>query len=347
MSTLQLSSGNGGRPNLPGIDVSGGEIHRWADEAWGALVAANEGLPEPLVMVRGNELVRMTERGELEPFIDHSLREELSRAADFYTLAAKNKPRAVPPSLDIARALLHRDAARYVGAPRVDRVVDVPVVSASGELITEPGYHAASRLFYRPASGLEEVTVPDVNYVEDVEDARDFLLEDLLGDFDFEDQASRANALALVMLPFVREYIGDGPTPLYVIDAPMPGSGKTFLAETCMIPACGRIAVTPELEDTAEYRKQITAALLAGTPVVFFDNLKHALNDGAVAAALTSGWWEDRALGGNRRVRLPIRNVWLATGNNVQMNNEMADRTAPIGLEPKGVLPRYRDKKGI
>jgi len=67
------------------------------------------------------------------------------------------------------------------------------------------------------------------------------LLDSLLGDFPFADQASRANALALLLLPFVRPLI-DGPTPLHLIEAAKPGTGKGLLADVVHAIATGRPA---------------------------------------------------------------------------------------------------------
>src|SRR5439155_11701783 len=132
--------------------------------------------------------------------------------------------------------------------PRVERVVDVPVVDAGGSFVTEPGHHEASRIYYRPADGMTNVRPGSVELVYDVEEARDFLLTEFLGDFDFKDEASRANALGMALLPFVRDLI-DGPTPLHVVDAPRPGCGKTYLVETTLYPGCGQVPILSEKRD--------------------------------------------------------------------------------------------------
>ena len=329
------------RPRLR-VDLTGGDLHRMVDEAWQALLAANDER-EPRVLVRGNEIVRMTERGELEAYNVHSLRDELSRAADFGRPSKDGGWTSALPTFDVAQALLNRDSAEYAGAPRVERVVDIPVVAVDGSIITEPGYHAGSRLFYRPAEDVGAIEVGDVELVETVVEARDFLLNDLLGDFAFADEASKANALALLLLPFVRDLI-DGPTPMHVILAPEPGTGKTLLAETALLPGCGDVPVTPDADSDDQWRKGLTASLLSGARALLFDNLKRALDTGALAAALTSGQWSDRVLGVSKQVTLPIRNVWVATGNNLELSDEQARRAIPIFLDPGEQRPSDRPK---
>jgi hypothetical protein len=327
----------------PRVDLSGGDLYRKADEAWTALVEANDEA-KPRVLVRGNELVRMTERGELEAYGPDSLRDELSRAAAFGWLADDGWVAKDPPQ-DLARVLLARDSGEYGGAPRVDRVVDTPVLARDGSLITTPGYHADSKLFYRPAAELESVRPADVELVEDVAGARDLLLNDLLGDFGWADEASKANALGLLLLPFVREFIGDDPTPMHLILAPEPGTGKTLLAQTTLLPGCGLVPVTAgDRDHNDEWRKSLTASLLRGTRAIIFDNLRGGLESGPLAAALTSGMWRDRVLGYSCEVSLPIRNAWVATGNNLMVSDEQARRAVPIFLDPGDIRPAERSK---
>ena len=317
------------------------------DLVWSELVRKNDAR-RPDVLVRGNQLVRMTERGALEEYTPDSLRSLISRRVE-YEKQGRGGTVVIPePPKEDPRELLSRDSAEYVDAPRVDRVVDVPVVGRTGKLITEPGYDAESRLFYRPAEGLENLRVPtadDVSTIAQVLDARDFIGTELLGDFGFDDAASRAHAFALLLLPFVRELISDGPTPLHGVFAPEPSSGKTLLAQACLAPGCGLVAPhSGSGKDDAEWRKVITSALMSGAPAILFDNLHGTLSSPAFASALTTGRWSDRALGTNQQVDLPVRNVWVATANNPQITTEHVRRIAPIFLEPGPVRPGDRPR---
>lgn len=326
---------------MPRLQIDLAEpLHSKTDEAWHSLVIANDDrLPE--VMVRGTELVRITERGELEPLNVDSLADRLSETAGF-GMTGTDKSGAETwqpkdPPMAVCRALLARDSARYEGAARVDRVSDVPFLTAEG-VAAAPGVHGST--YYRPAEGLEGVEgAPETT--EDVEQARELLLDEYLGDFRFADEASRAHALALLLLPFVRDYVA-GPTPLHAVLAPRIGSGKTYLAQACLIPGCGLVAATPQAGSEDEVRKRITSSLLEGARAVFLDNLDGTLDSGAMAAALTTGQWKDRVLGESRMVALPVRNAWVATGNNLGFSPEIARRTVPIFLDPGEVAPADR-----
>src|SRR5215475_1668179 len=121
-----------------------------------------------------------------------------------------------------------------------------------------PGYHAAARIYYDPKAGAVVPPVPDEPTAADLDRARALVLDDLLVDFPFVSDADRAHAVALFLLPFVRELIS-GPTPLHLIEAPTMGSGKGLLADALLLPTLGS-APTPMAEASTdeEWRKRIT-----------------------------------------------------------------------------------------
>lgn len=318
-----------------------GDLAAQADATWGALAAWSGRHDPPRVIVKDGVLARATERA-LEPYDRFSLREEASRAAKFYRTSRQGVPTMTYPPAEVMDALLRRDPAEYKGVPRVGSVVDVPVVAEDSSIVVRAGIHP-SGLFYRPAPGLGDVFVEEVASADEVEWARDLLLEDLLGDFEFADQASRANALALTLLPFVRHLIGDDPTPLHAVLAPQQGSGKTYLVQACLIPGCGVVGLATEPRNEEELRKLITSSLLRSRPALVFDNVGGQVVFGTLASALTSRVWQDRILGQSKEVDLPIRCVWATTGNNWQGSADLVDRVCPIELVPRdGVPARHR-----
>src|SRR2546425_1059933 len=176
----------------------------------------------------------------------------------------------------------------------------------------------------------------------EVRNARDLLLIELLGDFPVDREASRANALAEMLLAFVREMI-DGPTPLHLIDAPAPGTGKGLLADVVSIPATGRAAeVMAEGQDDEEWRKRITAVLMKGPTFIVLDNIARRLDSAALASALTGPVWKDRILGKTETATVPNRAVWLATGNNIVASNEIARRSLLIRIDARTDRPWQR-----
>jgi hypothetical protein len=128
---------------------------------------------------------------------------------------------------------------------------------------------------------------------------------------------------------------------MHVVLAPQTGSGKTYLAQACLIPACGLVAAQVGAEDESEWRKRVTATLLSGAPAVLLDNIEGRLNSGALAGAVTTGKWKDRILGESRTVELDVRSAWTATGNNLGLDSQWARRSLGILLDPGDRLPAH------
>src|SRR5207248_549540 len=145
--------------------------------------------------------------------------------------------------------------------------------------------------------------------------ARSFIVEDLLGDFPFTEQADRAAAVALFLLPSVRAMI-PGLTPMHGVESPTVGSGKGLLADVLVRPAFGQHGgMIAEARDDDEWRKRIGAKLREGAPIIHLDNLTRPLESGALAMALTTGVFSDRILGQTATFRVPVRNIWVFTAN--------------------------------
>jgi putative DNA primase/helicase len=68
------------------------------------------------------------------------------------------------------------------------------------------------------------------------------------------------------------------------------------------------------------------------------------LDSAQLAGALTALVWEDRLLGVNETIRVPVRCVWVTTGNNPSLSTEMARRSIRIRLDPKIDRPWLREE---
>ncbi len=266
------------------------------------------------------------------------MREVLARAAHWVKMS-RGTVRPVPPPEPVAAAMLEAPAREV---PPLQTVVRAPVVTREG-IITTQGYHSSSRLYYAPGSGLDNMPpVPEAPNEEEVAEAKRLLLGELLGDFPFADQASRANALALLLTPFLRPCI-EGPTPLFLIDKPRPGSGATLLARVVALVATGDDpASIPPKADETELTKAITSTLLRSPAIVLLDNWQR-LDSGALASALTATTWEDRLLGRSQNVRVANAACWATTGNNPRLSIELARRAVRIRLEPDAERPWLRE----
>jgi len=187
--------------------------------------------------------------------------------------------------------------------------------------------------------------VPELPTKADIEAARALIVDELLGDFPFSEQADRANAVAMLLLPFMRDLI-PGPTPLHLVEAPSPGSGKGLLVDVAVRIATGRdpALMSPPTDD-ADWRKKITSHLRNAPSAILIDNISRTLDSDALATVLTSLTWQDRLLGTNDEIRLPVRCVWIATGNNPTVSTDMLRRIARIRIHPPVDRPWERESK--
>ena len=153
------------------------------------------------------------------------------------------------------------------------------------------------------------------------------------------------SAWAALVLPFVRPLIG-GPTPLHLFAAPARGTGKTLLAQVVMAPALGERDLEPMTVDCEEpeMRKRLTSYLRDSPPAILMDNLGQSrrLESSSLASVLTARTWRDRILGSSVMASLPVRCVWLATGSNPLLSEELARRTLRCLLDAGTRRPHMR-----
>lgn len=303
-----------------------------SDDCLDAIVAANS--PIPVVFQRGGHLVRLRDAKAdawVEPFDVPSLKGHLDRCADFVRLTENGSEPSRPPN-DVLKDILALPATLL---PEIDRISRVPVFLPTGRLLIRPGYDQETRT-YLALNRLEGISSG-----MDLESAKQMILGDFLGDFHFADLDGVANTLACLLQPFLAPLVGS-PTPLYLVEASRRGEGKGLLAQAIAQVTCGRPAgVMTQPRDEDEARKRITSLLIDGSPLVLLDNV-YELKSGVLAAALTSEFWEDRLLGLNQKVRVQNDAIWLATGNNVVLSEEIARRVIAIRLDSGLEFPELR-----
>jgi hypothetical protein len=310
-----------------------------------ALEAVLEHNSPPQVFQRGGLLTRLrvspsTGAPYCDPFGEAALRGRLARVANWERVNDEGAVEECAPPREVVNDLA--SLPDWGGVPLLEAIVESPVFAPDGSLVATPGYDERAKVWYHAPKGLTVPPVPENPTADDLARAKALLLDELLGDFPFKDQASRANALAALLLPFVRPMI-DGPTPLHLFDAPSPGTGKTLLALLVGIVTTGRDAeATTEGRDEDEWRKRLLAVLCEAPVLVLLDNLKRPLDSGALASALTVRVWKDRILGVSKTAALPVTCTWLATGNNTELSHEMVRRTVLIRLDSKTDQPWNR-----
>lgn len=323
---------------LPRIVVSERQLRDTTHEAQEALLLAND---PPEIFLRAGGLVRVERDEKGAPFIRRlrleEMRDHLTRAADFVRLDRNGNRIPVSPPLDLTANVLAAAAHPF---PILEGLTETPFIRPDGTICSAAGYDPATRVYCALAPSCR-VTVPAAPSADDVAAAR-ALLEEAVCDFPFIDDASKAGALAAMITPVVRPMV-DGLVPLAILDKPQAGSGATLLAKLVATVATGRDAELVGLSrDDESLQKLVTAMLLAGQPIITFDNVTGAVHLPALARALTASVWRERLLGLSETVALPQRAVWLLTGNNVRVAGDMARRCYWVRLDPETARPWQR-----
>jgi hypothetical protein len=331
------------RKGAPTIDVVDHDVA--TQRAWEEIERSNDFSSAGDFIFRYGELPCRFEHNDLDKLVPRQLtrermRHRLNQIIRWVRTNGKGETVVQPaaPNEVVGNILATPDPP----LPVVQRIVEVPILGPNGVVVRKAGYNRPARVFYEPDRRIE---VPPVERKPSAKDrARALaLIDDVIQDFPFKEPSDRAHAICLFLQPFVRDLI-KGPTPLFAVEAPTPGTGKGKLVRTLLWPANGcepRKIIAGEQED--EWRKRITASLLASPSALMIDNVgKIPLDSEALSSLLTSEFWSDRVLGRSAEVELPNRATWIVTGNNISMSAEMNRRVVRIYLDSEEEFPEDR-----
>jgi len=310
---------------LPVIDVTQ-QLRDIGRESLDALIQANNNR----LYRQEKQLVRLEKNDDgkraIVPLTDKELLTELTHAADFVRYNKNNDKIAQPPPPSAIRYIqgVSRFRLRF---PRIERIVTIPQVKPDGSILQAPGYDSDTCLYYDQSTEMKRCLIPDYPTKEDALNALAHI-EDYFGQFSFVSASDKANAYGLLLTPFLRPYFTHKQhIPLALIDASDIGEGKTLLADCFIYIWTGNESTTLALsESESEQRKAITTALDEYPTVIHLDNIDIVLKSGQIARALTNYYWGDRYLGGNRQARLPNNAVWIGTGNQIRVKDDMLRR---------------------
>ena len=217
-------------------------------------------------------------------------------------------------------------------------VIPTPTLRPDGTILDQPGYDPATRLLLTDPPAMPPIS--DRPTRDDALAALE-LLNTLLVDFPFVDQASRSVGLSALITPVVR---GSLPVaPLHVARAPSAGSGKSYLVDLASAIATGqRCPVIAAGRDEAETEKRLGAALIAGYPIISIDNLNGELGGDALCQAIERPVVLIRVLGASQLMRIDSRATLFATGNNIQPTGDVVRRLVLCTLDPGLERPELR-----
>jgi hypothetical protein len=328
---LRLSGGASSSDHRPRILVRAGHTPEEVDQAEAALLAADLGIYQ-----RGEKLVRVVRlpQSNADNGIKRSggvllineltqpwLKEKFALAALWLKPDEKADIPINPPASHVS-ALLSR--VGEWNAPVLLGVVSSPTMRKDGTILQTPGYDSASGLLFEP-NGVEFPMVPDNPTREDAQRAVD-VISAPFRDFEFASPADRSVLLGAQLTALIRRNLPSA--PLFAIDAPTAGSGKSLLCETVGIIATGhKPTMISQGKTDEENEKRISSVLMAGDPIIVFDNCELPLGGDTLCSALTQEIIASRILGKSEVPRLLTNALFMATGNNLEVMGDLGRRT--------------------
>jgi putative DNA primase/helicase len=336
----------GPRGPKPVIDVVKGDLLKNLAEVQDAIVADTD---NPALYQRGGHLVRLLRNPQpgpvqsrlcLEPVTKDYTLIRMAQAADFRKFDGRAQEwRRCDPPADLAAALLANSGGWPF--PTLVAVIEAPALRPDGAVLQDPGYDPATGLYFDPTVGFPPVSENPTR--ADALEALAALKRPLRG-FPFvggDNGPAQSVALALMLTMLIRRTL---PTaPMFLVDAPERGTGKTKLTYTAELVAFGRrVATSAYSGETEEQRKQILATLLAAHPVVVYDNVERTIRGAALCAALTAPEYSDRKLGVSEQHALPTCTTFVATGNNMAVQGDMLRRVLSCRMDAKVEKPSER-----
>lgn len=267
----------------------------------------------------------------------HNIRETISSMFVFSSRGQHGEEKSASCPEWLKNAV--RDRGEWEHIRPLTGVVTWPAMRTDGTFISRPGYDEETGLYYVGP----EVSVPECPNLREAQEAADFILEPV-NEFPFQRHEHKSAWLALPLTLMVRYAIDYA--PLWVFDAPTPGTGKTLLAELAvrmvtggnvakMIPATGMSAAE-------EDRKRIFSIAQAGELAVLVDNVDGPFGNAAFDAAVTADQMSERPLGTNDYRHVPVRIVWIVSGNNVAIKGDMQRRVLHCRVDPQLERPEER-----
>ncbi len=324
----------------PTLVVNDRQLNDVGDEAIGLLEKSN--IP-PTMFVRSDTLCRIIETENKGPVIQtltsNILSAMLAKTCDTVHVTEKGLKNVFPPPRIISYILTQG----LRSFPALEGITQSPSIRPDGTISQTPGYDSETGLFYHRSKDSKAINISENPTRGQVQAALD-LIEELLCDFPFDCQASKANMMAMLVTTVARPAI-EGHIPLFLLDAPTAGSGKSKLAGIAAIISTGkdpRFTTAPTKDE--EWDKKISALLSGCSSLIVLDNVNHTLKNESLAALLTATELEVRPFGQNTKTATyPNRATWVVTGNNILLGGDIPRRCTWISIDPKMAKPHERE----
>ena len=339
------------RTTIPTSGVTLANLVRAAEEA-----LAGSGYP---IMQRGGRLVRpamlevdtfhgqRTMTAVLVEIQSMWMLRLISDVADWTQLNQQKTGQAFchPPE-KVAKMILE-DAGEWPFAV-VHGVSGIPVVRGDGTLFCAAGLDPETGIYVMPDP---EVDFDAIRAVTDrrlvLADARAAMdvLDGLLDEFPFVGPEDRSVALSAMLTPVARS--GMEVAPAHMLNAPLPGTGKSYLAALCATLALGQAPyVFSAGKDEAEMDKRLHGAVIAGNAVTVIDNVNGVLYGEFLSQMIEQRTLQVRPLGASVLMKIVNKSCLTITGNNVSVTKDMLRKVLECVLDANVEKPENRSFEG-
>lgn len=286
----------------------------------------------------GSQLARVVDK-QIFTISSEAFRDVVNEYVQFYKINSRNERIKVDTPKELGdRVVNTRRFRRHF--PKITQVITAPILRSDGSLLDRPGLD--------PVTGLYLVGMPPdwhgMNPVPTIAGVRKSVAALWQPFQHFEMNAiSRGVLLALLLTAVVRPSLPTAPAGVF--EAPTFGSGKTLLA-SCVARLGGHdVHATPPPDNDEAFKKLFFSALLAGTGVFLSDNWTQPLDGkrfAGISMALTSPTFKDRKPGVSEVAELPSQVLFLITGNNTSVRNDLVRRCLVCRIEPRHETPERR-----
>jgi hypothetical protein len=227
----------------------------------------------------------------------------------------------------VAKHIFSKD--RWPELKRLNLISRIPVLTAEGKVLDTPGYHEqeAALLDFNP----KDFNILASPTKEDAFKSLD-VLHDLFKECCFDNEISRAGAIAMVLTAFSRNLYDFA--PMFAISANQPGAGKGTIALIVSILLTGKknSGLTTYYPDEVELSKQVLSSLMEAPPIINFDNVKDVFGGPTIESVFSTDTFKKRILGISKDAEASTKLLWTVNGNNLTMTTDMCRRSILIAL---------------
>lgn len=221
-------------------------------------------------------------------------------------------------------------------------IISTPTLRFDGSILSEPGYDPRTHLYLQTDVALPPIPASPTR--ADAERALE-LLEDLLTEFPFVNEASKSVELSAMLSTVARNMFDV--CPAHGSRAPAAGSGKSYLSDVVSAIVYGeKCPVISVSEKPDETEKRVVGAALSGQLIVNFDNVNGTLGGDTLCQLTERPILSLRPLGRSEHVRVENRSIVFFNGNNCRVHGDMSRRVLLADLDAREERPAERKFKG-